>query len=344
MFFPVKVAPSCSYNETLAVSGAGPFYFDYMQPYLYVTDNGLPTGDGVLKIYKKIAGVLVLQSTTNLPSGSGPVHPRGFNLTGYGRVCLIPYNVSKKLAIWDVNDPTAPALLGSVAVSYEPMSVDALGTDACVGLHENFLQTKSAEKVDISDPTAPTVTASWAVSKMVQEVQAGGTHFFLSGQNNSAGAVHMSALVASSFALASTATGGGAFAGINAGAMKLRSDLQRAFSLNIGNSTICSWNISNPAAISLVQAAAIFASATGTGCIAIKEDTSRAYCGRGSGGGLQIDIVDISNPAAMTKTGSISTSGETVSDIGILDDGCEGLVWGQGTGAAIHILGTPPLS
>lgn len=334
----------CNYDDTLTVSGAGPFYFDYLSPYLAVTDEGT-AGSSVLKLYDTSAiGTPVLKSTTSLPASSTARHPRLHRHPTAGMICLIPYNQSKKLAVWNVNDMSSPSLLGEVAVSFAPNSVAAIDTLACVGFNESFLQTKSAERVDLTDLSAPVVTANWAVSKFVIEVRTFGNNFFLAGQNNSAGAVHLSALRASDFTQLSTATDGGAFAGINAGALKINAAGTRAFSLNIGNSGICSWDISNPSSISLIQRAGVLGAAAGTGCIAYREATNRAYVGRGSGGALQIDIINTSPDTAMTFAGSISTSGETVSDILIIEDGCAGLAWGQGTGAAIHLRGTPPLS
>lgn len=344
--FPILVGStySCSYDETLAVSGAGSFFLDCVPPYLYVTDEGT-SSDSVLKIYDvSVPATPVLKSTTSLPTGSGAVHPRYHSLVGYGDVLLIPYRVSKVLAIWDVNDPSNPSLLGSVSVSFKPNSVAAIGASACVGFNENFLQTKSAEQVDISNPASPSVVANWAASKLVLRVRASTDHYFLGGQNSSGGATHITAIRNSDFVVRSTGTDGVNIAGIGTGDIALNAALTRAIGLNVGNATLDSWDISNPAAISLLQAANILGAAASSGCVSWNENNNRAYVGRGGGASLQIDILNVSNLSSMTNAGSISTSAEAVTDIALIEDGCAGLAWAQGTGAAIHLVGTPPTS
>lgn len=343
MFFSVNFGAGCSYETTLTVSGNGSFFFDYFNSYLYVTDQGA-SNNSVFKIYDMSnPDGPVLRSTTSLPNGSGAVHPRGHILAGHGRICLIPYRTSKVLAIWDVNNPVSPSLLGSVSVSHSPNSVAAIGDVACVGFNENFLQAVSAEKIDISDPTSPTVVDDWSASKLVIEVRPGSAHFWLAGQNSSGGVGHLTSLNASTFA-ANTATDGLGSAGTGTGALKLNDAFTRAYSINCSNAAITSWDISTPTAPSLIQAAMILGGTPTSACIAVNEDTDRAYVGRGGGTNLEIDIIDISNPASMTLAGDINTSGETVTDISILTDSCAGLAWAQGTGAAIHLDGTPPLS
>lgn len=343
MFFPKYFGNLCTFDETLAVSGAGTFYFDYMDPFLYVTDQGT-SNNSVFKIYDMSdpAGP-VLKSTTSLPNGSGAVHPRAHQLSGYGRVCLIPYRTSKVLAIWDVNDTTSPTLLGSLSVPFAPNTAAAIGTKACVGYNENFLQTRSADRIDISNPASPSIDANWSSSRLVLEIRTSSDHFFLCGQNNSGGAAHLTAIRASDFAVRDTATDG-VVSGTGAGALKLNAAATLAFSINCSGAIIDSWDIADPTNITLTQGANILGGTPSTACIAVAESLSRAYVGRGGGSNLEIDIINISNPASMTLAGDIDTSSETVTDIQIMDDGCAGLAWAQGTGAAIHLLGTPPTS
>lgn len=344
MFFHVNFGSGCSYDSTLSVSGNGSFFFDSFLGYLYVTDQGA-SSNSIFKIYDMSnPNGPVLRSTTSLPNGSGAVHPKGFVLSGYGLVCLIPYRVSKKVAIWDVNDPTTPSLLGSVDVDFKPNSVAALGTYACVGYNENFLQTKSASLIDISDPTSPTITADWSASKLVERVRASDSYFFLAGEDNSGGANRLTIRHPTTFASVGTVSGGSSFAGTGAGQLALNAAYTYAFTAHSGGDGLQSWDISNPASPSYVSNCAV--SFDSGACIAIKNDTNRAYYGRGGGGGGggPVEIIDISDPSSMSITGTISTSSETVTDICIIDDGCAGLAWAQGTGAAIHLVGTPPLS
>ena len=334
MKFQIYCDKDCTYNETLAVSGAGSFFFHYLDPYLYVTDEGT-SSNSVLKIYDMSdPRGPVLASTTSLPNGSGAVHPRC-----KGNLLFIPYRNSKKLGIWDVSDRTNPTMLSETAVAFAPNGVAIIGSLAAVCFNENFLQTKIAEAWDVSNPSSPSLAHSYNGSKLGYTIRASHGNFFITGQNSSGGPQYLSALDGSSFSLLDTTATAVAPSGTGAGRMlEINAAGTLAFSAGSnGDGSIYTWDLSNLSNLTYVASTPAIGQTT---CGAYKEDVDRLYIGGTAG----ISILDTSNPSAITLAGSISTSGESVTDAACIDDGCAGFVWGQGTGAAIHLRGTPPIS
>lgn len=335
MFFPIMCGASCSFDEILAVSGNGVFTFAYAYPYLYVTDEGAAS-DSILKIYDIAnAASPTLLSTTALPLGSGAREPRIVGNTLY-----IPYRVSRFLALWNVTNRSAPVLLGSVAVTYDPYCVAVIGTIAAVGFGADFTKTHYTEKIDCSNPAAPVVVDTAGGSSLATAIQATATHFVVAGQATSGGQTYIAMIVASTFNQSDSSVDGLGTAGIGVD-MVISSDGTRAYSTNSGNVIINSWDTSDPTNILLLDQAG-YGGNTSSQILCLIDDTDRLYVGSMGAGGF-IRIMNVSDPSNMFHVGDISTSAETVSDM-VNTDGCPGFVWGQGTGAAIHLTGTAPTS
>lgn len=337
--FPIISGRSCSFDETLAVSGDGIFTFAYAFPYLYVCDENA-VGVGKILIYDvSSAASPVLLSTTNVPSLSGPRFP-----VIVGNTLYVPYHASGVLALWNVTDRTAPVLLGSCSVGGNPSCVAVLGTIAAVGFGDNFVHAADAEKIDVSNPASPTVVDSVLINDptptLVTAIHATTTHFIMSGQFSSGGVMYVAGVNASTFNVSDVATDGLVAAGIF-NDMVISSDYQYAFCSNNGNTVVDSWSIADPTNISMLDQEP-YTSGAGGVCLLLVDDTDRLYVGR-TVGGSGIRIMNVADPANMSDVGSIATGGETVSDM-VNTDGCPGFVWGQGTGAAIHLIGTAPLS
>lgn len=355
MSFPVYGSPACHYNELLAVSGSGSFYIDYKAPYLYAIDQGFSSYNSKLLIYdmRNPFGP-VHMSTTNLPAGCGARHPRC-----YGNKLYIPYEYGLKLAIWDVSDRTAPVLLGDVTLSYPtfgpnagPAAVAVLGNIACCPLGNGFFMPNGTSKdvafVDVSNPASPSVVSEFQHGAVLHAniyVQGFGDWFFVGGQHGSGGNGYILTLHKDTFTLGdmvlSTLTG----AGEVVSKTDMLKDGSRLYTPLNPSSQV--WTIDTSDPQNLVSLSEVAMTQTGGGnynSIVCCEDIDRLYVGRGNGGGLLIPIMDISDRDNPAPSGSISTSGETVTDVTRIDDGCVGFAWCQGTGAAIHIIGQPPLS
>lgn len=335
--FPILFGASCNYSASLVcVSGGQYTYTADTIGYLYAVDF---TNDS-LEIYNIADPANIsLVSATALAGGSGGRNP--YYKAPY---LYIPYRTSKKIAIWDVSNRTSPSLASSTAVSFSPSGAALIGTTLCVSYNENFLQTKGAESWDVSNPASPSATGdSWGTSRLCNTIQASNSHFFLAGQNSSGGVAFIASLT-DSLAQADVATDGGVSAGTGPEGI-IDSDFLYAYTTNPGNAWITSWDISDPTNITQLDQETITGVGAGPNVIALSNPLSRLYIGRISGiGTLQIRIMDVSNPAALSNTGSISTSGEAVVDIEVLDNACSALSYAQGTGAAIHLIGEPPLS
>lgn len=345
--FPILVGPaqSCSYNETLAVSGAGVFTFDYAFPYLYVVDEGT-SGDGIMKIYdvRNAAGPILL-STTALPTDSGPRKP-----LIVGTKLYIPYRGDiRSLAIWDVTDRAAPSLLGSVDLTAtitpsRPFGVAVIGDVACVVCSAGFVL--SAVKVDVSNPASPTIVDTVSCvppfTGPAADVLAVNGEFIISGLvTGGSSTPYISSVDPTTFDVVDSLSFGTA----SSQAGDIVSDGTYVYTCPTGTAELYTFNISDPANITQVDHLVL--SSTGVGGfpnpMCIVESTNRVYMGRSNGAGLLIVIINISDRANPSEAGTISTSGDTVSDVELID-GCAGFAWGQGTGASIHLLGTAPLS
>lgn len=358
MFFHVLFgARSCNYNEALSVSGNGAFTFDYAYPFLYVTDEGA-SGDSVLKIYDVTdASGPVLKSTTSLTAGSGARNPRIF-----GTHLYIPYAKSSSLAIFDVADSSNPSLLSETYLSdlddgtKGAFAVGVIGTTACVGCGPGFLGTKTLVKLDVSNPASPSQTGSLrpynaAIQSSCLDILISNGNFIVAGVVTGGSSSPYVAVVAPS---AFTTTGIVTF-GTSGGSASLialnQTDGNYVYLMNGTNGTLHSIDISTPASPTEASSLTVSSPSWGTGSGTIHPmcsvpSVNRLYFGKAGGsGGLQIFICDISTPSTPSQTspGFISTSGETTTCLRDID-GCAGFAWGQGTGAAIHLLGTAPTS
>lgn len=345
---------NCSYNELLVVSGAGSFYIDYKKPYLYAIDQGFSSYNSKLHIYDLSDPFgPAHKSTTNLPNGSGARHPRC-----YGDKLYIPYEYGLKLAIWDVTNRSAPALLGECPLSYPtfgpnagPAAVAVIGNIACCPLGNGFFMPQTSKDVafiDVSNPAAPAVVSTFQHGPVLHAniyVEAFGEWFFVGGQRSSGGPGYISSFNKNTFALGSTILSQTTGAGEVVSKTAMLLDGSRLYTPLNPSCQIWTIDTSNPAA--MVTKGEVAMTQTGGGnynSIVCCEDINRLYIGRGNGGGLLIPIMDITNRDVPVPSGSISTSGETVTDIARITDGCPGFAWCQGTGAAIHLIGQPPLS
>lgn len=349
-FLSFLLVGGCSFNETLTVSGNGSFTFCYQDPYLYVTDEGA-SSNSILLIYDMSnTASPVLKSTTSLPNGSGAREPRVFN----GKL-FIPYRTSRHLAIWNIDDPSAPTLTGSVSLPDfspgGPNGVAVIGTKALVGC-SSFTATTTLQRIDISDPSAPVVDASLRPYNIaIQSTMAFG------------GAI----VVGSNFVVTGVVTGGSStpyvatvnpttFAatdiityGVSGGsASEIVSDGgSYVYTYNGNEAKINTVNVSDPANI-VLESNVTPSSGGGSGAahrLVCIPEIDRLYFGKAGGTGLQIYIFDISTRSTPVEVGTISTSGETVTCMGELNgSSCAGFAWAQGTGASIHLIGTPPTS
>lgn len=338
ILLPLQFGKSCSFDTSFVTSSSGTLTFNAAGNYLYAVDD---TAD-FLKIWDiSVPTSPVLKSTTALAASSDAQNPLYHN--GY---LLIPYNTPKKLAIWNVSDPTSPSLTATLTgLAGKPVRVAASGTTACTIYADSFAQTYMAEKIDISTPAAPAIVDNWAKSPMGLATGIGvtSTSFVIAGQNNSAGNTYIATVGISSFNTEDTATDGGINAGINQD-VAVSSDGLLAFTTNANNVWVTSWSIADTTNIIMLDQQTLTGTAFGINYLAYRSRNGFLYVGRGAGGGLEILIVDASNPAAMSIAGTISTTGETVIDIEIIDDECATLVYAQGTGSAIYLKGQPPTS
>lgn len=351
MFFPKYFGNFCAFEETLVVSGAGPFTFCFGDPYLYVTDAGT-SGDGVLLIYdfSNPAGP-VLKSSTSTPSGSGPRKPYFDAATG---LLYIPYRESNTVAIWNVDNASSPSLVGSVATTNSPWGVAVIGNVAAVVQCFNAgggFPSMTAEKINVSNPASPTIVDSVngfnpALNSSGTDVIVSSGNFILHGQvTGGSSTPYVSAVDPSSFnlldSLALGAAGGSPTFVVND-----ETDGDYVYTYNGNEDNLYTVSISDPS--NIVQASVVSSIAgSGSGAqhpIVSIADIDRLYVGRAGGGGLGIYILDISARSTPVEIGFLSSSGETVTSMRALDNSCAGFAWGQGTGAAIHLLGTPPLS
>lgn len=348
MFFPVLCGPFCEYDEILDVSGAGLFFFDYDSGFLYVTDEGAVFAS-ILKVYdmaNKAAPVLVA-TVGPVAAHTHWVHPVVYNHPSAGKILLLCCrdDAAHKLQIYDVNDPTNPTFMGEVDTVGTPSGVAAIGTTACVGINNPFFSGgKTAREVDISDPTAPVMTGSTISITGIQRgfsVRATDTRYFVSGEYSSGGTGYLMAIDASDFSLDDLTQSANIGAGVNYGTGMVLNAAGTVAMTGGGNGdlSLTVWDISTPTNITIIDTnnemwGQIF-------CLCWREETNRLYSGSAVS---TVKIADTSDLSNITIVGAIATGGTSVTDIAIIDDGCAGLAWGQGNGAAIHLLGEPPLS
>lgn len=341
-------ANACDYEETLTVSGAGPFTFCYTSPYLYVTDSGT-SGNGVLKIYDMTdPSGPVLKSTTSLASASAPQNPR--YLSG---MLFIPYRgtgsqVERRVTIWDVDDPTSPTQIGQTANMDGPTGrcwdVEVIGTDLFCA---NFASTNYLQKFDISDPTNPVADGAVANpgGRTAVSVRSFGNRLFFSGIH--AGSSGQAYIVSTDTDLNVLDTLLNGVADTGGSEVVIHSDGVHLYTPEVNGNVLWTVDITDPA--NLASLSRVTMTQTGlttaqTGSIVCSESISRLYIGRPSGSSMCIPIMDITNKDTPVVSGSISTSGEAVTDIELIPDGCAGFAYGQGTGAAVHLIGIPPTS
>lgn len=347
MFHPlIYGGRNCSFEEILAVSGTGTFTFDYAYPYLYVCDE-TPLGVGKLLIYDVAnAASPTLLSTTDLPNLSGARKPRI-----YGDLLYIPYRTGDALAIWDVSDRENPTLEGSVALPNGapggPWGVAVIGNIACV-VYNGFLQATSVEKIDVSDPSNPTVVDSLLpndpfVSSMTDVVPAG-SNFVVAGiVTGGSSSGFLATVDPSTFNKLDSVNFAGSGGSI-ATDIAVTSDAAYAYTYDGNNTNFDTTDISDPSNILWVDSL----TSTGGGAsgnqhsLCLVDNTDRVYLGKAGGSAPAIYIIDISTRESPANVGTIDTSGDTISCLRKID-GCAGFAWGQGTGAAIHLVGTAPL-
>lgn len=350
MLYPIMCGANCNFTGTLVVTGsaAGPFTFDFHAPYFYVVDAGT-SGAGVLKIYDMSDPENpILKSTTSLAAQSAPQNPR--YLAG---MLFIPYRgtgtqTERRVTIWDVDDPENPVQIGQTdnmdGPTGRPWDVEVVGTDLFCA---NLASTSYLQKFDISDPTSPVADGSVANpgGRTAVSVRAFGNRLFFGGI--SSGSSGQAYIVSTDTSLSVLDT---LFNGVNdtgSSEVVIHSDGIHLYTSEVNGNILWTVDISDPA--NLATFSRVVMTQTGlstaqTGSICLVESVKRVFVGRPNGASLCIPIMDITNKDTPVVSGSISTSGETVTDICNLTQGCPSMAWGQGTGAAIHLRGTVPLS
>lgn len=344
--FPMLTGGVCSYDETLAVSGAGAFTFDYVSPFLYVVDEG-SSQDGILKIYDVSSpSAPSLLSTTALPTDSGPRNPRYIS----GKL-FIPYrdtnNVNRQVTIWNVDNPASPFKVGETinmaGATAKPFDIDVIGNILAVAVSTG---TYYIEKHDISDPANPAFVAGRTNTGGLNctGVRHFGNVFYVIGQGGSGAPAFLVSVNPDTWGFfdSISATNGAG----SGGDLVIHSDGVHLYAPLNNSNRLWAVDITDPANLATFSEVAMTQTGTqtsATGSIVLIEATQRLYIGRPNGGGLLIPIMDITNKDTPAVSGSISTNGETVTDLAVLT-GCSGFAWGQGTGATIHLLGTAPTS
>lgn len=343
---PFKQKINCTYNEILSVSGAGLFTFCYGEGFLYVTDQGT-SQDGVMKIYDMADPFTpTLVSTTALDTDSNPTNP--YWTAEHPDLLFVPYqrSSSPKVDVWDVSDRANPVRLSQISCTGLASACAAIGNVLCISIGGTFLQPNVAETWDISDPSAPSALNLWVQGlplRTATMVRASDTNFFFTGQHNSGGPFYLAVRDIDLNAV-DYITHPAAFNSAND--LILNEDFTVCFIHGLGGSNLNSYDISDPSDLSLIQNYNSTMSFASSEVLCYSPLTKILYVGRGGGGGVSgpIGIFDVSDPSDMSRTGTINTAGETVSAVCLITDGCAGLAWGQGTGAAIHLIGTPPTS
>lgn len=353
--FPWKFGfAGCTYNSTLAVSGNGAFTFTYDNGYLYVVDEG-SAGATILKIYDMANpfGPVLVGTGATMAAQSWGKHPRVS-----GNYCYIPcvgngVAANCRLSIWDVSNKAAPVEVGSVQIAYlnipgsynGPEMVAVIGSDAFCSLGPAAASAITLVKVDVSNPSSPSISAAAdAGFQYAYPIHEFGSTIWIGGSTGSGGDACVRPFNTSLSPLAARQNFGSIFCSLQ----KFRFSTDGfMYGVVAGGKSLWTINANNPA--SPVNHGGVDMTQTGTTtsslqAIEVCTELNRVYVGRGNGGGLCIPIMDITTRSAPVVSGSINTSGETVSDICRITDGCAGFAWGQGTGAAVHLLGAPPLS
>lgn len=345
---------NCAYNPTLVGGWNGALFGAYADGYLYVTDQG-PAYNSFIRIYdmgNPLAPVQVSQTPTELGAGAQ------FPIFRNNRLYMCYWN-SKKLACWNVANKLAPVLLGAVEFKQPAVAGGFLGPS-----HFSFHPTqdigiiawgygasgdKTHGRIDWTNPAAPVLTHSYRYDaagnygSYTAASPRGDVFYAITNRGNSGTAGLLLTHRTDNFTKLAEMPGGILYEIVSY--MAVTKDGNWGYCQINGSNQLWVVNLSNPNALSFSRVS-MTQTGTQTGTyhkIALLEDINRLYATRSNGGGLCIPIMDITNRGAPVPSGYINTGGETSSDVLEIPDGCNGLAYMQGTGAAVKLIGTPPL-
>ena len=241
-------------------------------------------------------------ATTTVPSAfltaTGSVGT-GDNPTGVavsGTTAYVVTNISNTLQVFDISNPTSPALLGSVTVgngNFGPSGVAVSGTRAyVVNVYSNTLQV-----YDVSNPASPTLRGSAGTGNNPTGVAVSGSTAYVVN-NNSTLQVFDVSNPASPTLRGSVATGS------NPNSVAVSGTT--AYVTNDGSSTLQVFDASIPASPTLRGSVG-----TGNNPTSVAVSGTTAYVANYGSSTLQ--VFDASNPASPALLGSVATGNHPTS-------------------------------
>ncbi|MEK6702636.1 MAG: beta-propeller fold lactonase family protein, partial [Planctomycetota bacterium] len=195
---------------------------------------------------------------------------------------------SNTLQVFNISNPAAPTLTGSVATESNPQSVAVSGSFVYVVDYSSF----TLQIFSISNPAAPTLAGSIATEYSPISVAVSGSFaYVVNSDSNTLQVFNISNPAAPTLA-GSVATGSFPQSVAVSGSF--------AYVVNNGSNSLQVFNISNPGAITL-------AGSVSTGSSPYSVAVSGAFAHVVNAGANTLQVFNISNPGAITPAGSAAT-------------------------------------
>ncbi|MEI9913650.1 MAG: hypothetical protein WDN66_01430 [Candidatus Saccharibacteria bacterium] len=253
---------------------------------LSIGGNGTPMG----QLY--VSGTVPSVALSTISTGASATGP--YSVYVQGSYAYVVNQVSNNLVIYNISNPAAPALVGSVSTgsSSNPYNVYVSGNYAYVA---NW-GSDSLAIINISNPANPTLISSTTTGiNSPESVYVQGNYAYVANEGSNNLAIYNISNPANPTNIGSVATGSGPDSVYVQG--------NYAYVANGGSNSLGIFNVSNPASPTSVGSVA-----TGSGPYAVYVQGNYAYVANYTTGNLQ--IINVSNPASPTSVGSVATGSD----------------------------------
>ncbi|HVW66935.1 MAG TPA: FG-GAP-like repeat-containing protein [Candidatus Peribacteraceae bacterium] len=249
--------------------------------YAYVVDQG----SSLLQVFD-IANPAHPTVVGSASTASSPA-----NIRVQGKYAYIGLGGSTDLQVFDISNPSAPVVIDSyVNGSYSTMHT------AVQGRYVYMLSTSKLLVLDFANPAAPVLVGSVSTSTNPRQIQVLGRYAYVTN-----GSTTNTLQIFDVGNPANPSSVGTVAAGSNPQGVAVQG--RYAYVANDGSSTLGIYDISNPS-----SATAVATISTSSSPIDVKVQGRMAYVLAGSA----IDMIDISNPLAPYKVGSVSLAGSSL--------------------------------